>query len=186
MSIRMMPSIRRSLLALALLTLTLAFAHHALAQSSKPAPLTIKLVTHDGLDAGSVTFTQKKKGVSVHIRAQNLPVGDHAVHIHAAPHCDAPDFKSAGGHFNPTHMEHGFMNPHGHHAGDMPANLTVGPDHTGDASFLVTSITLQPAADNSLFLNGGTSIVIHEHGDDQMTDPSGNSGNRIACGIITR
>jgi Cu-Zn family superoxide dismutase len=125
-----------------------------------------------------------KTGVKVKIELKNLPFGQHAVHIHQNPACDAPDFKTAGGHFNPDGRQHGFMNPMGHHNGDFPASISVGEDHTGEASFVLSTVSLDPAAPNSLFSKGGTSIVVHEKADDEKTDPSGASGNRIACGVI--
>ena len=139
------------------------------------------LKTGTGQDAGTVTFKQEKKGVQVKIELKNLPVGEHAVHIHAAPHCDAPDFKTAAGHFNPTSKQHGFENPQGHHAGDLPQNVSVGENHMGEASFKVDYLTLAPGAPNSIL---GHSIMVHEKADDMKTDPTGNAGNRIACGTI--
>jgi len=139
-----------------------------------------------GQDSGKVTFTQTKKGVKVHIVLQNIPFGDHGVHIHQNAVCDAPDFKGAGGHFNPDGKHHGYKNPDGHHNGDMPANVTVGEDHKGEATFVLDSISLDPAAPNSIFANGGTALVVHEKADDEISDPAGNAGNRIACAVIKR
>ena len=155
------------------------------AAHAKTALLKVKLTTSEGKDAGTATFVQKKKGVEVKLHLKNLPVGDHAVHIHQNAKCDAPDFKTAGGHFNPDGKKHGIKNPEGHHNGDLPKNITVGEDHNVNVSFLATGISLDPAATNSLFANGGTSIMVHEKADDMMTDPTGNAGNRIACGVIT-
>jgi len=98
--------------------------------------------------------------------------------------CDAPDFKGAGPHFNPDGRQHGYLNPMGHHNGDFPTSVDVNEDHVGEATFVTDSISLDPTASNSLFVNGGTAIVVHEKADDDKTDPSGNSGNRIACGVI--
>jgi Cu-Zn family superoxide dismutase len=156
------------------------------AQNSPLIPKEIKvpIMTSAGLDAGSVTFKTVKKGVKVEIQLKNIPFGMHGVHIHQNPVCTAPDFKSAGGHFNPDGKMHGYSNPAGHHNGDLPSSISVGEDHKGSATFVLTSISLDPSAANSLFLNGGTSIVVHEKADDEMTDPSGASGNRIACGVI--
>ena len=153
---------------------------------AKGPSLTVAIHASDGHDVGTATFTQTKKGLHIHIAAKNLPVGDHAVHIHQFAKCDAPDFKSAGGHFNPDGKKHGMNNPMGHHNGDLPANLTIGEDHTGEANFTVNYLSLDAASPNSILANGGTSIMIHDHADDMMTDPTGNAGNRIACGIITQ
>ncbi len=146
----------------------------------------VPLKTGSGQDAGTATFHETKKGqLEIKLKLQNLPIGDHAVHIHEKPACDAPDFKSAGGHFNPDGKKHGMANPDGHHNGDLPQNVTIGENHTGEATFKVNYLSLNPSAANSIFANGGTSIMVHEKADDMKTDPSGNAGNRIACGVIT-
>jgi Cu-Zn family superoxide dismutase len=150
------------------------------------APVKVMMKTSDGKDAGTVTLKQEKNGVKVTAKLKNLPIGDHAIHVHTVAKCDAPDFKTAGPHLNPDSKKHGFKNPEGPHAGDMPKNLTVGADGTADSSFVTKGVSLDPTAPNSVFANGGTSIVVHEKADDMMTDPSGNSGNRIACGVVTR
>ncbi len=154
------------------------------ATSAAPKQIKVKILTSTGQDAGYAIFKTVKKGVKVKIDVKNLPFGPHGVHIHQNAVCDAPDFKGAGGHFNPDGKQHGYMNAMGHHNGDFPASISVGEDHTGEATFVVNSISLDPAAPNSLFLHGVTSIVLHEKVDDQKTDPSGDSGNRIACGVI--
>ena len=154
------------------------------ATSAAPKQIKVKILTSTGQDAGFAIFKTVKKGVQVKIDVNNLPFGPHGVHIHQNAVCDAPDFKGPGGHFNPDGKQHGYMNAMGHHNGDFPSSISVGEDHTGEATFVVNSISLDPAAPNSLFLHGGTSIVLHEKVDDQKTDPSGDSGNRIACGVI--
>jgi Cu-Zn family superoxide dismutase len=167
------------------LVLAACIAAAPLAYAKAPS-ITVAIHASDGHDVGTATFTQKKKGLHIHIEAKNLPVGDHAVHIHQKPVCDAPDFKGAGGHFNPDGKKHGMNNPMGHHNGDLPANLTIGEDHTGTADFTVKYLSLDAASPNSILANGGTSIMIHDKADDMMTDPTGNAGNRIACGVITQ
>jgi superoxide dismutase, Cu-Zn family len=147
--------------------------------------LVIPLKTSTGEDAGTATFTQGKNKLSIKLDLKNLPVGEHAVHIHAKPLCDAPDFKTAAGHFNPEGKQHGTLNPMGHHAGDLPQNITIGEGHIGQATFRVDYLSLDPASPNSILANGGTAIVVHEKADDMKTDPTGNAGNRIACGVIT-
>lgn len=157
----------------------------ALAQDTKPVKeIKISLINSAGQPAGKAELKQKKDGVQIKLSVENMTFGEHGVHIHQNPVCEAPDFKSAGGHFNPDAKQHGFQNPMGHHAGDTPSNLNVGEDHRGSASWTLTGVTLQPGAPNSLLANGGTSLMVHEKADDMKTDPSGASGNRIACGVI--
>lgn len=161
-------------------------AQDAAAAGPKPVPKEVKvpLKGSDGADDGYVTFKTVKKGVKVTVHLQNLAFGPHGVHVHQKPVCEAPDFKTAGGHFNPDGKHHGYMNMDGHHNGDLPSNVMVGEDHKGEASFVLTSISLDRNAPNSLMLDGGTSVVVHEHADDEKTDPAGNAGNRVACGVI--
>jgi len=179
-------------LAIAMAVATMTSVGTAAAQDA-PAPaskmtkkgeLKVPILGSQGQAVGSATFKTVKTGVRVTVKLHDLPIGEHGVHIHTNAVCDAPDFKGAGGHFNPDGKKHGYLNPDGHHNGDLPSSITVGEGHTGEAAFVLTGISLDPAAPNSLFLNGGTSIVVHEKADDEKTDPSGNSGNRIACGVI--
>jgi Cu-Zn family superoxide dismutase len=156
----------------------------ARAQAAVPHEIKVKLVGSHGQAAGTVTFKTVKKGVKMTIKLENVPFGEHAVHIHENAVCDAPDFHGAGGHFNPDGKKHGFDNPMGHHNGDLPGNVMVDEDHLGEASFVLHDISLDPNAPDSLFAHGGTSVVVHEHADDMKSDPSGNAGNRIACGVV--
>ena len=155
------------------------------ASAAKVKPVVVAIHTADGKDAGTVTLRSGKGGgVNVRVDVKNLPPNKHGIHIHQNAKCDPPDFKSAGAHFNPGSKQHGIKNPGGPHAGDMPFNLTVGPSGTDKTEFSTKGISLDPKAMNSVFTGDGTSIVIHEKADDMMTDPSGNSGARIACGVI--
>src|SRR5580698_5242978 len=144
----------------------------------------VKLTNSEGKSAGMVIFKPVKQGVKMTVKLENIPFGEHGVHIHQNAVCDAPDFKAAGGHFNPSGKHHGFQNPDGHHNGDLPGNVSVGENHKGQASFVLTDVSMDPNLPNSIFANGGTSVVVHEHADDEKTDPAGNAGNRIACGVV--
>lgn len=160
----------------------------AMAQTNnKPLKkLVVHLKTSSGQDAGTATFREiKGRTLSIKLNLKNLPFGQHAVHIHEHPACDAPDFKGAGGHFNPAGKQHGTMNPAGHHNGDLPQNVSIGEEHTGQASFKVNDLSMTSGDVNNILANGGTAIVVHEKADDMKTDPTGNAGNRIACGVIS-
>ena len=156
------------------------------AQDSKPAAAsgtaTATLLDAKGAEVGTVTFTEESGGISVHADVKGLPPGEHGFHIHAVGSCTAPDFKDAGGHFNPTNKKHGKDNPEGHHEGDLP-NLVIQADGTGSIDFTVEGATLSPG-DQSLMDKDGSAVVVHADPDDYKTDPTGNAGARIACGVV--
>lgn len=168
--------------AFAVLGLILAVAGPACAEG--PAPARAVLVNSAGEQVGAARLEEAAGGVKITLEVSKLPPGTHAFHIHAAGKCEPPEFKSAGVHFNPAHKKHGVENPEGPHAGDLP-NIEVGADGAGRAEFTAAGVTLG-AGENSLFQPEGTSLVIHAGPDDNRTDPSGNSGVRIACGVIER
>ncbi|TCZ72339.1 superoxide dismutase family protein [Paenibacillus albiflavus] len=136
-----------------------------------------------GKQIGEAALSQLDYGVQIKIEVKGLTPGLHGIHFHENGKCEPPEFKTAGDHFNPGHKHHGLLNPEGPHVGDLP-NLVV--DSKGYAVMQVISklVTLNPNEPNSLLKPGGTSMVIHAQEDDEKTDPSGNSGARIACGVI--
>ncbi|MBI3270836.1 MAG: superoxide dismutase family protein [Planctomycetes bacterium] len=150
----------------------------------KPLTATAELVDGKGQKVGTATFTQGEKGVSIKVDLSGLPAGVHAFHIHEAGKCEAPDFKSSGGHFNPFGKKHGAKNPDGPHAGDL-GNITVGDDGKCAAEVQAPLVILG-AGKNSLLEGNGTCLMIHEKVDDETTDPTGNAGARIACGLIKK
>jgi len=154
----------------------------ALALASPAA--TADLKDAEGKPVGRATFTATPGGVQVKVEVSGLKPGPHGFHVHAAGLCEGPDFKTAAGHFNPAGRQHGLDNPKGHHGGDMP-NLVVSADGRGEATATLAGVTLGEG-DTSLFHAGGTAVVVHASPDDGKTDPAGNAGARIACGVVQR
>ena len=164
------------LFSLALLVVALA--------SASSAKTVVHLKDAQGKAVGTAILWKSGPGIGMDLNLQNLPAGVHAIHFHQNAKCDAPDFKSAGPHFNPDGKKHGLENPEGHHNGDNP-NFTVGAD--GKAHFKAENKDVTLGKDShSLFSNGGTALIVHAQADDQKTDPAGNAGDRIACGVITK
>jgi Cu-Zn family superoxide dismutase len=155
--------------------------------ASAPAdrgPLSAEAVLKDkdGKQVGVATLIETPEGVRVAITGYRLPPGRHGLHVHAVGLCEPPEFTSAGGHFNPGGKQHGRMNPAGPHAGDLP-NLVVAASGEGGIDITTKAFTLR-SGPTSLMGEKGTSIVVHANADDEKTDPTGNSGGRIACGVI--
>ncbi len=139
----------------------------------------------EGNNTGFATFTEDDFGmVRIQVLVNGLKPGFHGIHIHETANCTDPLFTSAGGHYNPMGREHGFDNPKGPHAGDLP-NLLVGEDGVGYMVVTTDLVTLSPGP-TTLFPANGTALVIHSGPDDQMTNPAGNSSDRITCGVIEK
>ena len=169
-------------LTLIVVTTILLFGVIACSNSAKPKSTKVELHNAQGELVGTATVTEEPGGALIHLEAKNLPPGLHGIHVHSMGKCEGPGFDTAGGHFNPESKKHGAKNPQGAHAGDL-SNITVGADGTVKTDLHVHHVTFDdtPA---SLFYAQGTALIIHGGPDDEQTDPSGNSGPRIACGVI--
>lgn len=164
--------------------LTLSLASLMLATPALAQQATGTFLNLDGSEAGTVTLTQAEGGVTLSGEAMGLSEGDHGIHFHTTGTCDAAaKFETAGDHFNPTDHQHGLENAEGPHAGDLP-NISAAAD--GSAQFELTSqtISLVESEDGYVFDEDGTALIIHAAEDDQVTDPSGNSGDLMLCAVI--
>ena len=153
-------------------------------RSAETASASALIRSSTGADLGTLRLESGPAGVRITGQLTGLTAGAHGIHLHQVGRCDAPEFTTAGAHFNPAMMKHGLLNAEGPHAGDLPA---IGADASGRATVDVTTprATLNGGA-HGVFDADGTSIVVHSANDDQRTDPSGNSGGRVACGVIER
>ncbi|CAN5286569.1 superoxide dismutase family protein [soil metagenome] len=163
-------------------TLTLAACDTTTTELGAPTPQGARAVatlhTAYGTDVGRATATEVSGGLRITGDASAMPPGTHGAHVHTTGQCAGPDFASAGGHWNPTAMKHGSMNPQGPHEGDLP-NLVIGADGRGTIGVTVPGATMAGLLDAD-----GSALVVHAKPDDLMTDPSGNSGGRVACGVF--
>ena len=150
------------------------------AEGKAPGPAALK--TADGGDAGMVTLAEDGKAVTIKVEVAGLQPGPHGVHLHTVGRCDGPKFDSAGPHWNPLGKQHGKDNPEGAHLGDL-ANLDVGADGRGTASFTLSGQSLM-GGEHPLIDLDGAALVIHAKADDYKTDPSGASGDRVACAVL--
>ena len=150
------------------------------ADAKAPGPAALK--TAAGGDVGMVTLVEDGKGVTIKVEVAGLEPGGHGLHLHTVGRCDGPKFESAGPHWNPTGKQHGRNNPQGAHLGDL-ANIDVGADGRGTATLSLAGASLMGGEHPLLDLDGAA-LVVHAKADDYKTDPSGASGDRIACAIL--
>jgi len=145
----------------------------------------VSLQDADGNVTANATLTEEQagEGVNIALEGENLPPGTHGFHIHNTGSCEPPAFDSAGDHYNPTDANHGFEDPEGPHAGDLE-NIEVSEDGTVNTEVTADMVTLEQGAETTLYPESGTSLVIHSEADDYVSQPSGDAGDRIACGVI--
>ena len=167
-----------------LFAFALAGASCSMLGKSKPIA-EARVANASGASLGVLQFTATRAGVRIKGELKSLPAGTHGIHIHAVGSCEAPGFATAGAHFNPASTKHGLKNFAGPHAGDME-NITAEANGEAHVDLTTTRITMDAAAGTGILDSDGAAIVVHATTDDQMTDPSGNSGARIACGVIQR
>jgi Cu-Zn family superoxide dismutase len=180
-----MSAIRSALVGAALLSTALATTGQGRGMAGPAAPAaSVEIDDAQGSLRATGTLSQAAGGIAVHIEAHGMKPGSYGIHVHAVGQCTGPGFASAGGHWNPAGRQHGRDNPLGMHAGDLP-NLTIGPDGNGVLDFTIAGAQLD-SGPAPLLDGDGAAIVIHANSDDYKTDPSGNSGPRIACGVVQR
>ena len=152
--------------------------------SESPPMAAATLADSQGRAVGQASLRQAPRGVVLKLELKNATPGIHGLHLHEVGKCDPPTFESAGAHFNPSKRAHGFLNPRGQHAGDLP-NIAVPASTEATLEYFVADVSIEPGPGSLLDANG-TALVIHAGHDDYKTDPAGESGDRLACGTITR
>ncbi|GGE50045.1 superoxide dismutase [Cu-Zn] 1 [Pullulanibacillus camelliae] len=170
-------------LALILSMLHLSAPQEVRAEEKVKKPYTVTLQSKDGKVVGEAKLVETNNGVVIQVIAEGFDPGFHGIHFHETGKCEGPDFISAGEHFNPFKKEHGLKNPKGPHAGDL-RNVNADAQGKINTTFITPRVTLMKGKENSLRDLDGSALVIHQNVDDQMTNPSGNSGARIVCGVI--
>jgi Cu-Zn family superoxide dismutase len=177
-------SLRHLLVIPVLLCATAVFGQTASQATRQTVPTMAyaDIMNAQGMQIGTASISPSPTGVSIALKISQLSPGVHGIHIHAAGKCEGPAFTTAGGHFNPEMKMHGKDTPQGPHAGDL-LNFNVDAGGMADATLQADHVTLGDGP-SSLLQPGGTALIIHSMADDYKTDPSGNSGARIACGVI--
>ena len=175
---------KKKIFVLAAVLVLLAAAGFAVIDGSSPAvEAKADMIGSNGKMMGVIILTETEKGVLIRGSLKGLKPGAHALHIHATGMCEHHDFMTAGGHFNPYGKEHGFLSPKGPHAGDLPG-ITADMWGRAEFKFLTAYVTLIKGRPNSLLRPGGTALMVHQNSDDYITNPTGNAGDRVACGVI--
>lgn len=152
--------------------------------ADKPADVEVSLINQEGVEIGMALLKERKDGVEINVEASHLPPGLHGFHVHEKGVCEGATFESAGGHYNPAEKEHGFDNVNGPHKGDLH-NIETQVDGTINQAVFSEWLTLEKGASNSVFTEAGTALVIHADPDDYTSQPAGNAGERIVCGVIS-
>jgi len=166
------------------IAITAAFVISTAICASAQKAVHVELHDGQGNSVGTAELSSTAQGVKINLNLKNLSPGEHAIHVHSVAKCEGPAFTTAGGHLNPDMKHHGLMNPEGPHAGDMP-NFTVSADGTAKTTVVAPGVTMGDDP-HSVFTGGGTALVVHAMADDMKSDPAGNSGARVACGVISK
>jgi Cu-Zn family superoxide dismutase len=176
-------NVTRAALVVAAATVAAGVAAAVGARSDEPVAARASIKDAKGQIVGTARLTATPNGVLLEADLNGLPAGEHAIHVHETGRCEPPQYTSAGDHLRPLGRRHGFLDPKGPHAGDLPNIHVQAPGLT--IEYLIDAVTLQGGA-NAILDRDGAAIVVHAKPDDYRTDPAGNAGNRIACGVIEK